>query len=168
MIEFRPQEKIYSILRRHKATLAFQISNILILAVIIWVLLAFLNTSYQNLLETYKNLVWLGLSLYYLSLWLKLFIILTDYYLDVSIITSERIIDISQISLFHREVSEFPLKRIQDISVKVAGPLATLLDFGDVIIRTASERQMFIFEKIPKPYRVKDLILKLLQDNLSP
>lgn len=167
MIKFKPQEKIYSVLRRHKITLVLQTFTILILAVVIWVLLAFLNNSYQNILESYKNLVWFGLSLYYLSLWLRLFTILTDYHLDVSIITNERIIDINQLSLFHREVSEFPLKRVQDISVKVAGPLATLFDFGDVIIRTASEQQRFIFEEIPKPYQVKDLILNLLHDELS-
>ncbi len=166
MINFRPQEKIHLILRRHRITLAIQISTLWVLAIMIWVILAFLNNNYPGVTEQYRGFVWFGLSIYYLSLWLKLFIILVEYYLDVSIVTGERLIDVNQVSLFHREVSEFPLRRVQDVSVRVIGPIATLLEFGDVIIRTASEHQMFIFEKIPNPYKVKDLILDLLRQSL--
>lgn len=168
MIDFRPNERVYLVLRRHKITLAFQIFALAVFAVLIWVVLALLKNSFPITLERYQPLIWLGLSIYYLLLWLKLFLILVDYYLDVSIVTDQRLIDVNQIALFNREVAEFPLTRVQDILIRVAGPLATLLNFGDVVIKTASETEFFIFENVPEPYKVKDLILNLLHNKLSP
>lgn len=167
MINFFLEEKLYAIIRRHRITLALQISLVLIFAVLILVGIAFLNNNYPNILNSYGWYVSFILSIYYASLWLKLFIIIADYYLDVSIITSHRLISIEQIHFFNREVTEFPLERIQDIMVRVNGPLETLLDYGDIIIRTASETQTFDFEKIPQPYKIKDLILNLLHNKFS-
>ncbi|RJQ14311.1 PH domain-containing protein [Candidatus Parcubacteria bacterium] len=167
MLELQKDENVLLVLRRHKLTLALELSIILILAVIIWVVLAYIKNNNPEILAGYFSLIWFGLSVYYLFLWLKLFLLLSDYYLDVSIITTKRIMDIDQVRLFHRQLAECPLERVQDVSVKVAGPLQTLLDFGDVIIRTASDEQSIILEQIPSPYKVKDSILQMLNQKLS-
>jgi len=167
MIELQRNEKLYLILRRHKLLLGFQIAVLVILAVVIWVIIAFLKNNYPTVFELYGNLIWLGLCLYYSILWLKLFIILVDYHLDASIITDSRIIDLDQISLFNWRLLEFPLDRIQDISIKISGPVETVFDFGDVILRTASESQNLILEKIPHPNQVKDIILTLVSQKRS-
>lgn len=168
MINLFQNEKTYAILRRHPVTLVMQTSFILVLAVLVLVAVAFLKNNYLDVLYNYRDYIFVILSVYYLSLWLKLFMLLADYYLDVSIITSNRLISIEQKSFFHREVAEFPFERVQDIMVQVHGPLETFLDYGNVIIRTASETQTFDFEKIPQPYKVKDLILQLLHNKISP
>ena len=81
-----------------------------------------------------------------------------DYYLYVWIITSERIIDIEQKGLFNREISEFTLDKVQDITVKVPNMMATFLKYGDVIIQTAGESS-FEIKQIPNFYEAKNLIL---------
>ena len=87
-----------------------------------------------------------------------IFIFWMDYYLDVWIITSERIIDIEQKSLFNREVSEFMLDKVQDITVEVPNMLATFLKYGNIFVQTAGERS-FKIRDVPHIYEAKNLIL---------
>ncbi len=80
--------------------------------------------------------------------------------MDVWIVTDQRIIDIEQLNLFNRVVSEFRLDRVQDITIKVNGLIATLLGFGDIHVQTAGEMEKFLIKNAPKPYEVKDRIIK--------
>ena len=93
-----------------------------------------------------------------------LFIFWMDYYLDVWIITSERIIDIEQKSLFNREISEFMLDKVQDVTVKVPNMLATFMKYGNLTIQTAGERS-FTVRQIPNFYEAKNLIMDQAQKN---
>ncbi|PIR98717.1 MAG: hypothetical protein COT88_00025 [Candidatus Colwellbacteria bacterium CG10_big_fil_rev_8_21_14_0_10_41_28] len=107
-----------------------------------------------------------------LVMWSIFFIIWTNYYLDVWIVTNRRVIDIEQFSLFSREVSEFRLDRVQDITIEVKGLLATLLKFGDLYLQTAGMSREFKIAKIPNPYEAKDFIMdqvdKALKEKSSP
>jgi hypothetical protein len=96
--------------------------------------------------------------LWLLLLWISFFLFWTNYYLDVLILTNERIIDIDQRSLFHRQVSEFRLENIQDITTDVPGFIATFLDFGDIHVQTAGEKREFIINDAARPEEVKRLI----------
>ncbi|HCU70736.1 MAG TPA: hypothetical protein DIC35_03190 [Candidatus Moranbacteria bacterium] len=93
------------------------------------------------------------------------FLIWIDYYFDVWIITNKRIINIEQKGLFSREISELELDKIQDVSAHVSGIIPTFLDYGDVFVQTAGERERFIFKKISAPYATKDLIMSLEKTN---
>lgn len=100
----------------------------------------------------------IGLALYplwLLGIWISVFVFWTDYYLDVLVITNKRVIEIEQIGMFSRNVSTFPLQNIQDITIGVHGMLATILDFGDIQIQTAGEREEFIVNNISHPEAVK-------------
>ncbi len=92
--------------------------------------------------------------------WAMFFVIWTNYYLDVWIITDQRIIDIEQFSLFSRDVSEFRLDRVQDLTVEVKGVLPTLLGFGDIHVQTAGMHHQFHINDVENPYAVKDRIVK--------
>ena len=70
-----------------------------------------------------------------------------------------RILDIEQKGLFNREISECYLSNIQDITVVIDGVVPTFLNFGYLRIRTAAEKREFIFQQIPDPNKVKNVIL---------
>lgn len=98
-------------------------------------------------------------ALYLLLLALVVFIFWMKYYLDAWIITDQRIIDIEQHGLFHREVSEIAMEKIQNVTIEIPGFLATVMKFGTIKIQTASESD-FVISDVPDCYRAKDLILK--------
>jgi len=162
---FRHQEKdekVELLLRRHWMHFAAPIVFLVILFFIPILLLSAVNSYLPFLLEApFLKLVILILVYYFLFLWLYFFVIWTDYYLDTWIITDRRILDIEQLGLFSREVSEFKIFRVQDVTVEVRGILPTLLNYGDVHVQTAGEARKFIFRQVPNPHQAKQLILKL-------
>jgi hypothetical protein len=89
------------------------------------------------------------------------FIIWIDYYFDVWIVTNERIVNIEQKGLFSRGISELELENIQDITVEVLGIIPTFLNYGNLYVQTAAEKERFIFKHVPDPYAIKDLIMNL-------
>ena len=158
----REDEDIKLILRRHWMHFAGPIATLTAMAlmpVFFYVSASFLMPFVLK--QPFLNATILAVVLYYLFGWLYFFMIWTDYYLDVWIVTSKRIIDVEQRGLFNREVSEFKLYRIQDITIEVKGVLQTFLKYGDVHIQTAGEKQEFIFKQIPNPNSVKNIIFEL-------
>ncbi len=105
----------------------------------------------------------LGTSTYYLFIWVFFFFSFIDYYLDIWIITNERIIDIEQRGFFSRIISEHKLFRIQDVTSETHGLLPTILRYGNVHIQTAGTKQRFLFNDIPNPGQIRDMIIKIVQ-----
>lgn len=162
MLHFANNEKILIMLRRHWIILYVKIVAIIILTAIPFIFYPFIRGLLPWLTEyPRQNIVFLAAIIYYMFLWLYFFKIWIDYYLDVWIITNQRIMDIEQNGLFSREMSEFSVHRVQDVTVEVTGVIATLFQYGDVHIQTAGEARQFIFKDVPNPYKVKDVILKL-------
>lgn len=93
----------------------------------------------------------LFISTFYLFIWLFGLTTFLDYFLDVWIVTDRRIIDIEQKALFSRTTAELELRRVQDVTAEVEGFAATFLDYGNVYIQTAAEKERFIFKQIPHP-----------------
>lgn len=100
-------------------------------------------------------------SLFAMLIWMLFFLIWIDYYFDVWIITNKKIINIEQKGLFIRTVSELELDKIQDITTEVKGVIPTFLNFGDVMIQTAAEKERFAFRQVSNPYGIKDVIMRL-------
>ncbi len=110
-------------------------------------------------------LIVLAISAYYLFIWLFFFFSFLDYYLDFWIITNERIIDVSQYGFFSRTIAEQRLFRVQDVTSEVHGFLPTIFRYGNVYVQTAGSKQRFLFHEIPHPERVRDKIIKLVEQN---
>lgn len=102
----------------------------------------------------------LGYS-YYLLLIVFALTAWTDYYLDTWTITTDRIINCEQHGLFNRIVSELDISNIQDVTAEQKGLLATFFHYGTVYIQSAAEKERFLFEQIPDPYRIAKMIQKL-------
>ena len=148
--------------------------NILIQFIIVFCMLLLIIFGYASLLfffpaaqETYFGILNFFTSLFLMLLWIFSFLIWIDYYLDVWIITDRRIINVEQKGLFSREVSELEHIRVQDVTTDVKGFFPTLLNYGDVFIQTAAEKERFQFESVPNPYAIKDLVMKLQKEQIG-
>lgn len=172
MLKFRlpgvmPGEKIIKIIRKD----AFVLLGKFILVVFLTGLPALAGfmmlNIYPNLLlgEISYPLIALAVSGYALFIWLFLFFSFIDYYLDVWLITSERIIDIRQEGFFSRTVAELKLFQIQDVTSELKGFFKFVFRYGDVYVQTAGEVQRFTFRQIPNPEEVRDIIIKLAEEN---
>lgn len=155
-------ERILLLLRRHWFVLAAS-SALFILFLLLPLLVRLLVPI--GVLAAMSGTVWdgvstLALSGYYLFLWLFFFTVFTDYYLDVWILTNERIINIEQVGLFHRVISEQRLLRVQDVTSDIRGIFPTFLNYGNVFVQTAGERERFVFLQVPDPNAVKKAILQ--------
>src|SRR4030042_6750597 len=127
-------EKIVLFLRRHII--------ILISRWLLYVLLAFLPIGFYFIViynfEAFFNhpagyaFLLLLASVFYLFILLYFFNSFIDYYLDVWIVTNKRIINIEQKGLFHREIAEHNLDKIQDVTGLQKGIFSTFFSFGDV------------------------------------
>lgn len=104
-------------------------------------------------------------SSYYLFVFLFLFNNFLNYYLDIWIITNNRVISVEQKSLFSREFSEKDLDNMQDITSSVKGFLPTFLNYGEVYIQTAAEKERFVFKQIPNADDVARRISNLVQES---
>ncbi|OGD61154.1 hypothetical protein A3A71_00965 [Candidatus Berkelbacteria bacterium RIFCSPLOWO2_01_FULL_50_28] len=77
------------------------------------------------------------------------------------IVTNQRVIKMDQISFFNRVISEAEIDRIQEISTEVAGPIHTLLKFGTVRIKTASDSGKMDLDDLTDPYSVQQVIVSI-------
>lgn len=160
MIVFRDGENILAVYRRHKFILFLEAFPLALFSLVI-VAAAFLGVGQLNEeAAIFSPLIFFILVLFLHLLWVALFVVLADFYLDVWILTNGRVIAVEQKGLFSRTISEFELAKVQDMTVDIHGILATLLNYGNLNVRTASEHQNFIFKQIWRPNAVKDEITK--------
>lgn len=162
-----PNEKIIKIIRKDFFIL---FKKMLLTAILIFLpgLGAFIAFNlYPNLLlgPISYPLIVLALSGYSLFICLFSFFSFIDYYLDIWLITDERIIDVRQEGFFSRVVSELKLFQIQDVTSELKGFFQFVLKYGDVHVQTAGEARRFIFNDIPNPEKVRDIIIKLAERN---
>jgi hypothetical protein len=84
-----------------------------------------------------------------------------DWRNDVYKLDHERLYHIESLPLGLREQSKETLvNRVSDVMYLIPGPLANLLDFGDVVIKTPGEASELIFAGIPHPRRVQQIIME--------
>ncbi|KKU19205.1 MAG: hypothetical protein UX31_C0010G0004 [Candidatus Nomurabacteria bacterium GW2011_GWA1_46_11] len=152
-------EHIIFEIRRHWYVLARESSVIVLMALLPLFLLGGFN--YFGLSESFFMPILALCSGWLALLWTLFFVVWTNYYLDVWIITDERIVDIEQFSLFSRDISEFRMDRVQDLTVEVKGMIPTLLGFGNLHVQTAGMHHEFHIMEIPNPYEVKDRITRI-------
>ena len=149
------------ILRRHWfVILEHSVFIVLTVSILIGAATVVRNLSIELPAGNSDALFTFTIALFGLLAWMVFFVGWTNYYLDIWVITNRCILDIEQHSFFTREVSEFRLDRVQDITVQVQGLLAEFFDFGDVHVQTAGERHKFIISSAPHPYRVKEVITR--------
>jgi hypothetical protein len=75
-----------------------------------------------------------------------------DWRNDHYVVTPDRLIEIEQLPLgLRQQFTEAALDKVEDIRFRIPNPLASFLNYGDVIVRTASADQPFVFRGIARP-----------------
>lgn len=157
----KEQETVVLFLHRHWYTLVGKTSILLIMSLFpILVLLVLGQVILANNLIPLFTFLW---AAYIMALWFYLFYTLTMYTLDYWIITNERIVNNIQQGFFNRRISEVSIHMVQDVSVKLAGMIPTMLNYGLVEIQTAAEIAHFKLEQVPMPQVVKDKIMEIVE-----
>ena len=88
----------------------------------------------------------------------------TDWGNDVYIVTNERIIDVEKKPLFMAEERrEASLGMVQNVNVRIPGPIAYFLGYGHVYIFTAAEIGLFDFLFVPHPREVQAEIFRRIE-----
>lgn len=160
-----PDEEVVLLLRRHWIVLFFLLMSSLVLALVPLVFL-FTPVDFFNINDN-PTLFLFFVSVYYIVWWQLTFYRLMLYLLDVWIITNHRVIDSRQKGFFNRTVSEMKIFKVQDISVEMVGFFATFFNFGNLEIQTAGTEEKFIFEQVPNPAAVKNVIMRTNKNYLE-
>lgn len=145
--------------RRHGFILVVEIVPIVLFALVLSSAGFFAVGQLSDEVAPLRALVVLGTLMLLHVFWIALFIILADFFLDVWVLTDQRVIAIEQRGLFARTVSEFDLSRIQDVTIEVHGIIPTMFNYGNLMVRTASEHENFIFKQVWRPAMVKDALI---------
>lgn len=154
-------ERIMLVSHRHWFNICIQFVLVLAILVLFIVAYASVPVLFPEVKTIYAGVFNFFASLFLMLVWVFAFTIWIDYYLDVWIITDKRIVNVEQRGLFNRQVSELEHIRVQDVTTDVEGFFPTFLNYGNVFIQTAAEKERFTFRSVPNPYAIKDLIMKL-------
>jgi len=166
-----PGEKAVTLIRKHWLTFVAEILIRLMFAVVPPLL--FLSFYLYGIDYSLKfgnpnyGLLWMIIGMYYAALMLSLYAAWVDFSLDVWLLTNQRVVHVEQKGLFSRVIVEHRLDRIQNVESHVAGFIRTILNYGDVIIQTASEDTGFKFKGIPKPSNIVRQIVDLQHQVMS-
>ena len=85
------------------------------------------------------------------------------WFFNIYIVTNERIVDIDFYYLLFKRFSQAELEKIQDISYSTGGILATVFNYGEVMIETAGEAPNLEFVAVPRPDRVVETIRSITE-----
>lgn len=89
-----------------------------------------------------------------------------DWRNDMYKLDHERLYHIESLPFGLREQSkETLINRITDVMYVIPGPLANLLDYGSVVIKTPGEATEFVFAGIPHPRNVQQEIMERVDDS---
>ncbi len=101
-------------------------------------------------------------ALWGLVLWVVFWQFWTTYYMDIWVVTTKRIIDIDYLRLFDRSIAMLRLDRVQDLSTRIQGIVATLFKYGSVIVQSAGTKEEFVIDQIANPEALRDTINTLV------
>ena len=160
------QEKIIKVLHRHWFDVLQQFLLVIVLTVVLFGVLLVLPNVFPDIQEEQdlRRMFSFLENLITMFVWIYVFFIWIEYYLDVFIVSDKKIVNVEQKGLFIRQVSELKYERIQDVAVEVKGLIPTILNYGDLYIQTAGEKERFVFRAMPDPYGIKNMIMGLQKE----
>lgn len=147
----RADEEVVFVNRRHPWVLAG--AGFISIVVIIILILSILFFG----LAHFTSFLIVAMVLFFLLFGFYQWFVYNNY---LYILTNQRIIIIEQSGLFTRKIIETELEKIQNMTVEVKGPIKTILNFGDIIIRTAGVDPTIQLVNVENPYEVQQKIIK--------
>lgn len=167
LIKQKSYEHVVYVLRRHPIVFLPTIILFTILYAVPFIVYVMINLFVFDLSRDPR---WLAITIlfgasYLLIISVVFFVQFISYYLDIWIVTNDRIIDIEQYNIFSRTVAELDLFRIQDVTSSVHGFFPSILHYGDVEVKTASQNIDIVFHKIMHPNTVREDLLRLSHED---
>jgi hypothetical protein len=104
------------------------------------------------------------LCFYYLMIFGFAFYNFLDWFYNIGIVTQKRILDIDFMHLSYIDIAITQLPEVEDVVHRQKGFFASFFDYGDVIAHTVPGKENFVFERIPHPTLVVDIMSKLIAD----
>ena len=154
----RPDEEVIFVSRRHPWVLAS--AGFIALGLIILTVLLVLFFGFFSITS-----IWLvALAVFFLIFGFYQWFVYSNY---IYILTNQRVILIEQNSLFGRKITEAELEKIQNITVEVKGLVGTLLNFGNITLRTAGVDPIMVMINIENPYEIQQKIIKYCRNYSS-
>ncbi|MFA5392169.1 MAG: PH domain-containing protein [Candidatus Paceibacterota bacterium] len=154
-----PEENTILVTRKHWIILLIPMLFILLMAIapsIIYHYFLQPSSWFNNNL----NLLFRFLTVaYFLILWNIAFYNIMIYSLNTLVITNKRVIENKQMGFFINIVNEIKLDKVQDVSIKIYGALASFLNYGDIEVQSAGAVNKFFFKQFPNPEKIKNIIL---------
>ncbi len=159
-------EKIYLVIREHPILLWFRLALIVFLFAIgitAQILVPRILPDFFS--ELAVGIIALLFYIYYLGLLLGSLLVFVFYYLSLQIVTDHRMVDVDQSGLFRRKVTEIQIENVEEVTSNAHGILATVFNFGNVLVQTSSAQNEFQFENVARPEQVKKLILDIYEQH---
>lgn len=148
-----PDEKIIIFVRPHLITNLKWFLLVVLMSLVPPFVFIFLDFSFIPF-----NFLFVGLLTWYLLTFAFAFERFLVWFFNVEIVTNKRIIDVDIHSLLMRNITQMPIRNIQDITTETAGFMRSLLAFGDVRVQTAGSVPEIKFEAIPYPNKVSQML----------
>jgi len=149
-------EKILLILRAHPITQLPWVLN----GLFIIILLLFVNI-FASALFSFQQLFIFNIGIFAFVFAYYWFNFLA-YFFNVGIITNQRVIDVDFHAVIYKEVTEARVNKVEDITAKSGGYVASLFNFGNVFVQTAGSEVNIEFVNVPRPSDVVRIINSVL------
>lgn len=154
-------EKVLFMLRPHKIiNVGWILVTIFLLALPFFAIGVLLALPIDILLP--MTTVWLVVAVWSLMVLGGAFLWLLHWFFNIYILTNRRIVDIDFVGLFHRRVSQAPLRNVEDATFHKKGILPNFFDYGHMHIQTAGTLPNFEFRAVPDPEGTLKQILDLI------
>ncbi len=163
-VRFETQEESEEIILFLRQHIILLLPSVLLCGLLLFVPPVLFPMIFQSLSQTIGlplGYMVVGSAFWYVAVFGIFLMNFIHWFFNIFIVTNQRIIDIDFVHLLYKEFSEAKIERIQDISFQTKGIVATMFDYGDVLIQTAGEHPNFIFQSVPKPGKVVDVVSDL-------
>ncbi|MEZ4501786.1 MAG: hypothetical protein R3C39_04105 [Dehalococcoidia bacterium] len=154
-VELQPGEEIIKLSRRHWIVLypwlVFDALVALVpLGLAIW--------ARSNIDGTVGTIILVAGVLWVAGIAVRAYFRWYRYQNDLWLVTNQRLVDSLKRHWFHHQVASADLIDIEDVSMQRSGVLETMLDFGDLQVQTAGEREKFVLGNIQHPSQLLTII----------
>lgn len=150
------KEKIILLLRKHWVT---QIKWMLTVVFMVFIPISLIWIPILDFMP--QNFRFMALMIWYLLILALIYEKFITWFFHVFIITDERVIDVDFYNLLYKEVSDTKIDNVEDVTYRQGGVLRSMLNYGDIEIQTAGEKQEFKIENAPEPQRVVKILNEL-------
>jgi hypothetical protein len=73
-------------------------------------------------------------------------------------------VDVDFHGILYKNISEAPLRNVEDVTSNISGALEVIFNYGSVFIQTSAEKREFEFENVKNPSKIRDIISDLVTE----